>query len=248
MKRMGIMAAMLAWSAVAIRILMFNVQSGKDVITAFNSIEYDNVDTIIEAFGEYGTSYLENTEKKEILVNIASCIGIDNNYEMQETEDGSSQTSSLIKNSQNAQVEIKLNTVTNDYGAYKNCTHYVSIRMTIIGRTDCAMTYKNMVEDLFEASGIEGYVNLNLKGEMPGALNYYERNKAADELLELLDAKIVTESRENDLFTIYAYTDAVDEYVPNAGEKININIVQEYDEISNKTVIYLSTPLNNLDY
>ena len=110
------------------------------------------------------------------------------------------------------------------------------------------MTYKNMVEDLFEASGIEGYVNLNLKGEMPGALNYYERNKAADELLELLDAKIVTESRENDLFTIYAYTDAVDEYVLNAGQKININIVQEYDEISNKTVIYLSTPLNNLDY
>lgn len=248
MKKMGIVIAMLAWGAVAIRIISLNTQTSRDVITAFNSIVYDNVDSIIEAFGEYGTSYLDDIDKKEILVNIASCIGIDNNYDTRITEDGDNQTYSLYKDSQNAQLEISLNTVTKEYGAYKDCTQYISIRMTIKGRTDCAMTYKNMVEDLFDASGIDGYVNLNLRGEIPGALNYYERNKVADELLELLNASIVTESRENDLFTIYAYTDAVDEYVLSSGQKININIVQEYDAAANKTVIYLSTPLNNLDY
>ena len=248
MKRMGIAIAMVVWSAIAVRIISLNTDTGCDVVSAFNSITYDNTDSIIEAFGQYGTSYLDDIDKKEILVNIASCLGIDNNYDTKMTDSGEKQTYTLSKNSRDADVEINLNTVINDYGTYKECTQYVSIRMTIKGRTDCAMTYKNMVEDLFDASGIDGYVNLNLKGEVAGALNYYERNKAADELLELLDAKIVTENRENDLFTIYAYTEDVEEYVLSAGQKININIVQEYDEAENKTVIYLSTPLNNLDY
>ena len=154
----------------------------------------------------------------------------------------------LLNRSADGKVKIALNTTTEAYGTYKSCTNYISINMTIIGRTDCALTYKNMIDDIFAAGKIDGYVNMSLKGELNGAVNYYERNRLADELLDILDAKVVSENRENDLFTIYAYTGLVDEYVMSAGRKININIVQEYDSVANKTVIYLSTPLNNLDY
>ena len=83
-----------------------------------------------------------------------------------------------------------------------------------------------MIDDIFTAGKIDGYVNMSLKGELNGAVNYYERNRLADELLDILDAKVVSENRENDLFTIYAYTGLVDEYVMSAGRKININIMR----------------------
>ena len=232
MRKAGIIIAMAVWIVTAVRLINVNVRAGEDVVTAFNTIKYDNVDTIIEAFGEYGKSYMEDGEKEDALVSIASCIGIDKNYDIEH----------------NGEVKIALNTTTEDYGTYKSCTNYISINMTIIGRTDCALTYKNMIDDIFAAGKIDGYVNMSLKGELNGAVNYYERNRLADELLDILDAKVVSENRENDLFTIYAYTGLVDEYVMSAGRKININIVQEYDSVANKTVIYLSTPLNNLDY
>lgn len=37
---------------------------------------------------------------------------------------------------------------------------------------------------------------MSLKGELNGAVNYYERNRLADELLDILDAKVVSENRE----------------------------------------------------
>lgn len=244
MRKAGIIIAMAVWIVTAVRLINVNVRAGEDVVTAFNTIKYDNVDTIIEAFGEYGTSYLEEEEKEAILVNLASCVGIDSNYSIQE-DDG---IATLSSTSAGGTVKIALNTVTTDYVTYKSCTNYVTLNMTIKGRTDCALTYKNMIDDIFEAGKIDGYVNMSLKGELNGAVNYYERNRLADELLDTLDAKVVSENRENDLFTIYAYTDLVDEYVMSAGQKININIVQEYDSNTNKTIIYLSSPLNNLDY
>lgn len=244
MRKAGIIIAMAAWIVTAVRLINVNVRAGEDVVTAFNTIKYDNVDTIIEAFGEYGKSYMEEAEKEEALISIASCIGIDTNYDIE--HNGNVVT--LMNCSADGEVKMAFNTTTEDYGTYKSCTNYISINMTIYGRTDCALTYKNMIDDIFAAGKIDSYVNMSLKGEKNGAVNYYERNRLADELLDILDAKVVSENRENDLFTIYAYTGLVDEYVMSAGRKININIVQEYDSVANKTVIYLSTPLNNLDY
>ena len=83
---------------------------------------------------------------------------------------------------------------------------------------------------------------------MPGALNYNERKDITDELLKSLDAKVVSENRDSEIFTIYAYTDNIPDYIKSVGRKINLNLSAEYDEITNETVIYLATPINNLDY
>ena len=76
MRKAGIIIAMAVWIVTAVRLINVNVRAGEDVVTAFNTIKYDNVDTIIEAFGEYGKSYMEDGEKEEALISIASCIGI----------------------------------------------------------------------------------------------------------------------------------------------------------------------------
>ena len=105
---------------------------------------------------------MEDGEKEDALVSIASCIGIDKNYDIEHNGD----VVTLLNRSADGEVKIALNTTTEDYGTYKSCTNYISINMTIIGRTDCALTYKNMIDDIFAAGKIDGYVNMSLKGEL----------------------------------------------------------------------------------
>ena len=57
MRKAGIIIAMAVWIVTAVRLINVNVRAGEDVVTAFNTIKYDNVDTIIEAFGEYGKGF-----------------------------------------------------------------------------------------------------------------------------------------------------------------------------------------------
>lgn len=248
MKKIRIGAAMILWGVMAARIISHSFGTADDIVSAFNSMEYDNSESIIEAFGDYGTTYLSTEEKAKLVSGFAACLGINRDYAVSVSDNGEAEVTTLYKDSRNAEVTIKVITVTRDGGLYKTCEQSVAVNMRLKGRTDCAVTYKNMVADVFEANGIKGYVNLNLRGELPGALNYYERNKAADRLLKKLGAEVVAENRDQDLFTVYAYTEEVEEYITSAGRKVNINIAEEYDETLDKTIIYLSTPLNNLDY
>lgn len=248
MRKIRIAAAMILWIVMASRIIAYGLGTSDDVVSAFNSMDYDNSESIIEAFGDYGTTYLSEDEKAKLVSGFAACLGMNKDYEISESYNGEAEVTALYKNSRNAEVTIKVITVTRDGGLYKTCQQSVAVNMRLKGRTDCAVTYKNMVFDVFEANGIKGYVNLNLRGELPGALNYYERNKAADALLKKLGAEVVAENRDSDIFTVYAYTEEIEEYITSAGRRVNINIAEEYDEERDKTIIYLSTPINNLDY
>ena len=101
---------------------------------------------------------------------------------------------------------------------------------------------------MFDAMGIEGKVNVNLSGSLEGNLNYEQRNALADEWLKKLEAKVVTENRATDIFTIYAYTPGLKQYIKLGDEKINVNIAIGYDELNNTTQVYLSSPVSSLDY
>ena len=75
-----------------------------------------------------------------------------------------------------------------------------------------------------------------------------ERNNMADLLLEQIEGKVVSEHRDEELFTIYAYTKLIKDYDMRSGEPVNINIAFNYDESQNLTNVYLSTPIIREDY
>lgn len=212
----------------------------KDIVTAFESIDYVSVETVIDAYGFYGSGDISEESAKGLVLGIMGCLGIDGT-DCQCT--ASSGVVTATKNSGSGNATVRL---IDENG---NGKYYVAVNLIINNRTDCAITYQKMVEELFDAAGIEAsYINMNLRGEIAGALNYYERNHIANRFLEMLDAKVVVENRDNSLFTIYAYSDKIDRYVLSAGRKVNVNIAETYDEVKNCTIIYLSTPINNLDY
>ena len=137
---------------------------------------------------------------------------------------------------------------TNGLAGTQPQAQYVYVNITVYNNIDCAGSYRELVEGMFDAMGIQGNVNMNLVGSLEGALNSTEKNELADGLLDRLGAKVVTENRDSDIFTIYAYSKGAGSYITIGGNKINMNIAIGYDEEQDRTKVYLASPINSLDY
>ncbi len=226
--------------------------------------QWCELDMYIEGYGKFGVCYLTQEEKEKLVKNIASALGITSSYGLATVYEEEVNTTVLSKNSVNGSVTIKAitqeqqgtdNTATEDEQAYDSTTEsglaanqYVYVNITVNNDMDCASSYRELVEGVFDAMGIQGNVNMNLVGSLEGALNNIEKNELADGLLDRLDAKVVAENRDSDIFTIYAYSKGAGSYITIGGSKINMNIAIGYDEEQNRTKVYLASPVNSLDY
>ena len=226
--------------------------------------QWCELDTYIEGYGKFGVCYLTQEEKEKLVKNIASALGITSSYGLATVYEEEVNTTVLSKNSVNGSVTIKAitqeqqgtdNTATEDEQAYDSTTEsglaanqYVYVNITVNNDMDCASSYRELVEGVLDAMGMQGNVNMNLVGSLEGALNNIEKNELADGLLDRLDAKVVAENRDSDIFTIYAYSKGAGSYITIGGSKINMNIAIGYDEEQNRTKVYLASPVNSLDY
>lgn len=203
--------------------------------------QWCELDTYIEGYGKFGVCYLTQEEKEKLVKNIASALGITSSYGLATVCEDEVNTTVLSKESVNGSVTIKAIT-------QEPQTQYVYVNITVYNNIDCAVSYRELVEGMFDAMGIQGNVNMNLVGSLEGALNSTEKNELADGLLDRLGAKVVTENRDNDIFTIYAYSKGAGSYITIGGNKINMNIAIGYDEEQDRTKVYLASPINSLDY
>jgi hypothetical protein len=203
--------------------------------------EWCELDTYIEGYGKFGVCYLTQEEKERLVENIASALGITSSYGLATVCEDEVNITVLSKESVDGSVTIKAIT-------QEPQVQYVYVNITVYNNIDCAVSYRELVEGMFDAMGIQGNVNMNLVGSLEGALNSTEKNELADGLLDRLGAKVVTENRDGDIFTIYAYSKGAGSYITIGGNKINMNIAIGYDEEQDRTKVYLASPINSLDY
>ena len=203
--------------------------------------EWCELDTYIEGYGKFGVCYLTQEEKERLVENIASALGITSSYGLATVCEDEVNITVLSKESVDGSVTIKA--ITQEPQA-----QYVYVNITVYNNIDCAVSYRELVEGMFDAMGIQGNVNMNLVGSIEGTLNSTEKNELVDGLLDRLGAKVVAENRDSDIFTIYAYSKGAGSYITIGGNKINMNIAIGYDEEQDRTKVYLASPINSLDY
>ena len=248
MQKIGLFTAVIIWLLLAGRLINSKIEKENDIVEAFSSQRFIEMEGTISAVGEYGTTYLTEEEKETLLTEIANSIGITSGYEIVDGNNGETIEKILVKKGKNADTTIKVVTLQTDMGIYYQSDQYICVNIDLGNEIEGILNCRALIEDVFETKGIKGNVTVNLQGKMPGVLSYSEKNSITNSLLKELDAKVVSENRGNDLFTVYAYSENVKGSVICGGKKVNINISEDYSEIENMTTIYLSTPLNNLDY
>jgi len=250
-KRIAIYIGVALWLMTLVKIIWFNDTATlpvNNIVTAFNKASLLEMSASIEAFGEYGVLYLSQDAKDTILKDIAAKVGI-NNYSIETTREDDNSTTTLSQTGQNGEVICKLVTV--ETVVEQNviqAKQYIYIDVILNNSVESAFSYEKIVKDIVKNLKIDTTVTVNLKGSVKGRLDISLKDSIANSFINLMNINVVAENKTDDLYTIYGYTSDIDEYINVSSNKINVNIMMNYDETKDETNVYVATPISSEDY
>ncbi len=234
------------WLFALVQMIMnYEEAKGPDIITAFTSDMYMSTLSTVKATGYYGSLYMNTGDKEELAKNIAEGLGINDVYDLNTENDRTTLTKTVDG------VRTSINIVTMENHVEKvilTQKQYVTVEMEFDNSLESAVYYRDKVEKLFEDMDIGADITLSLRGDIEGELSNSEKNAISDHILENVGGEVVTENRGADIFTIYAYTDKIEDYVVYGTTKTNINIVIDYNDVKGMTEVYMATPIMEEDY
>lgn len=250
-KGKALMALAAIWIAAFVLIVVTkeNKTDGEQgIVTAFASGEYTQTNGNVYAYVNYGNKYLTDDDRKEIVQGIASALGIEQEITLDikrsENTNGSSVTATYSLVTDKTQTDISIITIENDNGdVVLSLEQYILVDVSIDNSVESAVYYKECIDKYFTAKGIDADITLNLKGSVDGALSNNEKNEICENILESLGGELITGSRSDELYTVYAYSDSIDEYVVNGTTKSNINVAITYDSVNDVSWVYVATPI-----
>jgi hypothetical protein len=124
-------------------------------------------------------------------------------------------------------------------------SYYLCTEITLSGRnavqTSC---FRKVLLQAAEKNGLtEVTSTLELCGVFEGEIPLAEKDALTDGLLSELYAQPVYENRQNNYYTVYAYTGAVEDYITVERNKINVQVFIDYDRTADCTEVVLASPL-----
>lgn len=218
------------------------------LVDAFTKANSAVINSNLYLVADMGTDYMSEEDEKNLLQYVFSGIGLMDECKITREDD----TDTILTRTESDQSTTIIKLVRNDEKS-KNDTNvvrrYLILDITINQDVNSILSYKKKAEKIvskLEASTFESQVTF--KGTYDGKLSIDERNKITNQFVRDLQASVVVEQRGDELYTIYAYTGLISDYVKSEGNKINVNIAFTYNEKTNKTNLYVATPILNQDY
>lgn len=244
--KLTLYVAVVLWIAVVTQIAVNQIFHEDIQITeAFIKSDTDNMESTLEIIAEYKNGNMTDTDKKNIINEIAAAIGlkIENDYTSLE-EEGRSELL-VYKQAKQASTQIKVTSVKED-NINKN---YVIIQLSLSSGIQNIDQYKKLIEEKLGTLDVKDeQVILKYEGSREGELSLEEKRELASNLIKELQGEVALEYDEGDLYTVYGYTGMLKEYISTMGNKINVQVAITYNEMKNRTRIVLATPILNESY
>ena len=242
--------AAILWLAVGTQIIV-NQAFKKDfqITEAFVKTNTEEMQSSIEVLAQYGSEYLSETEKKELIYYIANAIGLTIDKEITVQRDDERSEYSFYKYAKRATSEIKVISIEKEEDSVVTMKHYIVVKLTILQSVKNVDHYRNLLNQALGELDIEDQqITLQYEGSIDGELSSEEKSELAYQLVGELQGELVIEYDEGDLYTVYGYTGMLGEYIVSMDSKINIHVAISYNELTDKTKIYLATPILNQNW
>ena len=211
-----------------------------DIVDAFAATEAAYVESKLQITADYGTAFLTEHDKQSLISYLAGALGVcmDGEIEYRETE--VSQIYSYTKKARQASTTIKAITLRED-----TSRTYLYVELSIYqDNAFDILNYRDIILDTLDDMGVtQAETTLQLLGAYDGKTSVEEWDKLADQMIGKLSGKIIYENRAEELYTIYAYSNLLAEYIMVDNKKINMQVAVRYEEDNNRTVVYLATPI-----
>lgn len=225
------------WLFVILKALVGNFfEKNTSLVSAFSVTNPEEMSATVEVTAEY---FGEEIEQK-ILETIAEKIQLRITEEPQVIETSSRKEMSYMKQAKMAKTDLRVIKLMKE-DVQKE---YVYAKIELQNSVEAIVTYKRLLEEAMQELACENIsTTIQLVGDYVGYLTVDRRNEVTDKILDALGASIVYEHREQDLYTIYAYTASLDNYITVEDRKINVHVAMSQDEENYRTILYLASPI-----
>lgn len=239
--------AMVLWLAVITQMVVNRVfREDFQITEAFVNTDMEEMKSSLEIVAEYSGEFLSEADKKDMIRQIADSIGLTLDKEIHIQKEGSRSEYAYTKQAKYAETEIKVISMEQEYEEAVRMKHYIIVRMSILQSIQSIEGYKNVLLNMLEQLGVDRkQITMRFDGCYAGARTKEEKERIAELLIRELHGEIALDYEEGDLYTVYAYTGLINEYIMSLGSKVNIQVAITYDEQKDKTIVTLATPILN---
>ncbi len=213
---------------------------GNAFVEAFTTGSDEVVEGRLEITASYTATFLTAQEKDELLTYLASRIGLTEGYEIAEWKENGTR---LTKKGSQAETtfSIIVDPVDNK--------QYIHLTLNLLKDPNQISYYKNKLEEgLGEVRADEWQTTMGLQSTYKGRLPMDVIEETALRTLQSLGATTINKREEENLYSVYAYSDAIEDAITVDGEKINVHIAARYQESEDVTILHYSTPIINQEF
>ncbi len=221
--------------------------------TVFNNIKnsgnFEQLDCSLKSNTYLGNYYIEPDKKEEIILSLAKKLNISGNYSIVASDSPGHTYTIFTCNSNNLCAEIKLTTIMQTINEVDvSLSQYIYVQLDFHKIPDNIARYKYTLKSCLQDLGYCNDVFIDFHGIIKGAVDFADTKKLCNSIALKLNGKITDNVVLNNSYSVYGYSDSIDDYIKCDGNKINFNIAFSYDENSDLTEFFLSSPIINSDY
>lgn len=250
MRKIFFLFVAVLWIAAGVQLVQnLNREDEGQIVQAFNKTNCMNAMSKIQVSGSLNMEYRTIKEQREILMKIAKELGITGDYQIADKKDGAQTVVQFNKEAARAETMMKIVSVESEISDnVVETIQYLVVEIYLYDKLECAVPYKENLENVVKQYGITDNVTLQFTGDLAGRIEGRKQKEIAEQLIESISAKKKSEQEENGVYTVYAYTDIIGEAHKINGELVNVTVAINYNEEKNQTRLYLATPFLSEDY
>lgn len=216
-----------------------------EITEAFVETDSGCIESKLQITADYGTAFLTEHDKQALIGYLANSLGIQMEGETSYQENDVSQVYTYEKAAKQASTTIKAITLRQDASR----TYLYTELMIKNDKNFDILSYRDiLIEALKDLQVVQVETTIQFLGAYEGDLPLERWDKIADSMIKELGGKVVYENRDKELYTVYAYSKMLPEYISVDQKKVNIQVAMRYEEDNNRTVVYLATPLLRGDW
>jgi len=187
-------------------------------------------------------AYLTQEDQQRLLSLIAERIGLVVSSQPEIIREEGRSSFVYRKEAKYADSEIKVIRLKEKSG---QTAYYVTVSLSLFDDDGAAsMHYQQLMSELAKELGMsQQQASVQVIGKFPHDMTMAARNRLTDRIMKKLGCRIVCESRDESLYTVYAYTKGMDEYIVSGNDRINVQLAMYYDEIKDETVLCVASPV-----
>lgn len=225
------------------------VEGEEQLITTFSDINFDMKESDINIWSEYSQSYMTKKQMIELGNSIAQKLNLKPEFNSRYIDRDLLKIYEIKKQAKYVNTVIKIaqhiEEVDNNGLRVEN---YIVVNMTFNNKYDSVFYYKDKIKEIFKEMNLKPNDNLTLTSTYDGKIEKNQMKEIVNKVLHGVSGNIVDSFETEDIYSVYAYSNYIPQYIISNGDKVNIDIALTYNENENLTYLYIAVPVITIEY